>query len=240
VNLKELIMVFRQLFDTETSTYTYLLADNKSKEAIIIDSVKENVERDLHLIQELGLRLIYTIETHIHADHITGAGDLSLRTGAKRVVPKNSQVECADILLADGDELKFGDCNIKAIHTPGHTDTCTSYLIDNMVFTGDALFIRGNGRTDFQNGSAEALYDSITKKLFTLPDDTFVYPGHDYKGMNLSTIKEEKQFNPRIKIGTTKDEFINTMNTLKLVNPKKIQEAVPANLKCGKETNHAV
>jgi len=229
-------MIFRQLFDKETSTYTYLLADEKTREALIIDSVLENAERDLKLIKELGLKLIYTVETHVHADHITAAAKLSEETGAKRVVPFGSGVKCADVFICDAEVLNFGAYELFAIHTPGHTANCTSYKIANMLFTGDSLFIRGNGRTDFQSGSAAALYKSINQKLYSFADETLVYPGHDYKGMTVSTIGEEKIFNPRIKLGITEEEFIKTMDSLNLPNPKLIQEAVPANLACGKQS----
>jgi len=226
-------MIFKQLYDLETSTYTYLVADENTKEGVIIDSVKENLERDLALIKELGIKLVYSLDTHIHADHITATKLISERTGAKTVSPWTAQVPCADILLQDGETLNFGRHELKGIYTPGHTNTCMSYLIAGMVFTGDALFIRGTGRTDFQSGSAEALYSSIKEKLYTLPENTLVYPGHDYRGMLVSTIGEEKQFNPRININTSQEDFIQTMKNLKLADPKKIHEAVPANLKCG-------
>lgn len=232
-------ILFRQLYDLETNTFTYLLADKKSKEAILIDSVKTNHDRDLKLIKELDLKLVYILETHIHADHITAAFELSEATGAQRVVPFGSHIPCADILIKDSEKLHIGNTEITAISTPGHTDSCTSYLADNMLFTGDALFIRGTGRTDFQNGSAKELYQSINKKIFSLTDDTYIYPGHDYKGMSVSTVGEEKQFNQRIKLGTSEEEFIETMSSLKLANPKKIHEAVPANLKCGREEEKA-
>jgi sulfur dioxygenase len=232
-------ILFRQLSDLETNTFTYLLAELESKEAILIDSVKTNHERDLRLIKELDLKLVYILETHIHADHITGAFELSEATGAKRVVPFGSHVPCADILIKDSEKLYIGKTEIKAIATPGHTDSCTSYLVENMLFTGDALFIRGTGRTDFQNGSAKELYKSINEKIFNLKDDTYIYPGHDYNGMSVSTIREEKSFNPRIKLGTTEKQFLETMASLKLANPKKIHEAVPANLKCGREEEKA-
>jgi len=226
-------MIFKQLFDGESSTYTYLLADNETKEGVIIDSVKENIERDLQLINELGVKLLYTIETHIHADHITATKQISESTGAKTVAPWMSEVPCADILIKDGETLKFGKYQLKAIYTPGHTNTCMSYLVEDKVFTGDALFIRGTGRTDFQSGSAKDLYSSIKNKLYSLPDNTLVYPGHDYKGRTVTTIGEEKLFNPRINIHSSQEDFINKMNSLNIANPKKIHEAVPANLKCG-------
>lgn len=233
-------MIFRQLYDLESSTYTYIVADSETKEGIIIDSVKENLARDLKLIDELGLKILYSLETHIHADHITGTKQISKATGAQTIAPASSELPCADMLIRDGDILRFGKHELRALSTPGHTNTCMSYVVDNMVFTGDALFIRGTGRTDFQSGSAKTLYHSITTKLYNLANDTLVYPGHDYKGMMLSTIGEEKQYNPRINSTTSEAEFIDTMSKLKLADPKKIHEAVPANLQCGKEEiNHA-
>ncbi len=227
-------MLFRQLIDKETSTYTYIIADEDSKEAIIIDPVKENLERDLNLIKELGLSLKYSLETHIHADHITSSDSLRKQTSCETAANEKANIECANIKLHDGDKLTFGKYSIKAISTPGHTNTCMSFIIENMVFTGDALLIRGNGRTDFQNGSAGDLYESITKKLFKLPENTIIYPGHDYKGLTSSTIGEEIKFNLRIGQGRSKEEFIEIMSNLNLTQPKKIQEAVPANLQCGK------
>jgi glyoxylase-like metal-dependent hydrolase (beta-lactamase superfamily II) len=196
-------LVLKQLFDQDTWTHTYLLYDTENNEGIIIDPVKEKLERDLKLLKELNITLKYILETHVHADHITSADDLRRSTNAKVYYGDKAGVECADGSLADGDELKFGRFSVKALSTPGHTDGCTSYLVENMVFTGDALFIRGTGRTDFQQGSSEALFQSINEKLFTLPDNTLVYPGHDYKGMWASTIGEEKQFNPRVGSGKT-------------------------------------
>lgn len=226
-------IIFHQLFELESSTYTYLIADKKSKEAAIIDPVLETVERDLKLIEELGLTLKYIFDTHVHADHITGAGELRKRTQAKTGVSKNSGVPCIDILLEDGQELLLGDKKVKAIATPGHTNTCMTYAFEGMLFTGDALLIRGCGRTDFQQGSADKLYDSIYKNIFTYPDDTPVYPGHDYRGQTASTVGAEKKFNPRLGAGKTKEDFVKIMSELKLANPKKIHEAVPANLACG-------
>lgn len=226
-------MIFRQLYDQETSTYTYLLADEDTKEAIIIDSVIEQVERDKKLINELGLKLKYILETHVHADHITGAA--SLKTyfpDAQTVVHNEGGAECADLHSTDGMELKFGNQSIKVLSTPGHTNGCVSYYTDGMVFTGDALLIRGCGRTDFQQGDPGKLYDSVTQKVFTLPDNTTIYPGHDYKGLTSSSVWEEKTFNPRL-ANKTREEFTLIMNSLDLPYPKKIQESVPANLKCG-------
>lgn len=228
-------LIFHQLFDLESSTYTYLLADSETREAVLIDPVITNVDRDLKLIEELDLKLVYVLDTHVHADHITGAGEVRRRTGAKTAISHKANVDCADILLQDGQELKFGNQTIRVLETPGHTDSCLSFYIPGMVFTGDALLIRGTGRTDFQQGSAERLYESIRNKLFTLPDDTKVYPGHDYNGQTASTIEMEKRFNPRIGGNRDKTEFIEIMKNLNLALPKEIHEALPANLACGDE-----
>jgi glyoxylase-like metal-dependent hydrolase (beta-lactamase superfamily II) len=227
------MLEIRQLFDSETSTYTYLVWDGLTREAVLIDSVKGQVERDLRLIRELDLNLKYLLETHIHADHITGAAQLREATSAKAVIHENANNDCADLLVKDGDTLSLGKHLISILHTPGHTNTDISYLINGAVFTGDALLIRGCGRTDFQSGDAAQLYDSITQKLFTLPGDTIVYPGHDYKGQLSSTIKEEKDYNPRLGGNRNKDAFIHVMNTLDLDPPKKMAESVPGNLRCG-------
>lgn len=228
----------RQLFDLESSTYTYLVYDPKTREAAIMDSVRERAERDLKLVRELGLNLKYVLETHVHADHITGADLLRSQTQAQVGLSAESQVECADLYLKDGDEVFLGEHSVRVISTPGHTNTCLSYyaasLGDGAVFTGDALFIRGTGRTDFQSGSSEGLYQSITLKLFKLPDETLVYPGHDYNGQSHSTLLEEKKYNPRVGGGKTQGDFVEIMKNLNLAPPKKIHEAVPANLKCGK------
>jgi sulfur dioxygenase len=226
-------MLFRQMFDSESSTYTYLLADLAQKEAILVDPVLEQVERDLKLLQELELALRYCLETHIHADHITGTGKLRQLTGCLGILPENAEAECADRHIQDGEILELGTIIIKAIATPGHTDSHMAYLVNgDKVLTGDALFIRGCGRTDFQNGDAGTLYNSVTKKLFTLPDATLVYPAHDYRGLTVSTIFEEKQWNPRF-ANRDKHNFIELMNNLNLSDPKKIMEAVPANQLCG-------
>jgi sulfur dioxygenase len=225
--------IFYQLFEQESSTYTYLIADPVTKEAALIDSVIETVDRDLKLVEELGLKLKYVLDTHIHADHITGAGEIRKRTGAKSAVSEDAHVDCVDIALKDGQALLLGSKKIKALATPGHTNSCMSFVFDARVFTGDALLIRGTGRTDFQQGSSDKLYESVHCKLFTLPDETQVYPAHDYRGQTASNIELEKKFNPRIGMNKTKDNFIKTMSELKLADPKKIQEAVPANLGCG-------
>ncbi|NJL82080.1 MAG: MBL fold metallo-hydrolase [Chloroflexaceae bacterium] len=226
-------MLFRQLFDAQTGTYTYLIADPTRRVAALVDPVLEQVERDLQLLRELELNLCFTLETHIHADHITGMGKLREQTGCQCLVPALANVACANRFLQDGEVLPLGDIPIQAIATPGHTDSHLAYLINgDRVLTGDALLIRGCGRTDFQGGNAEELYDSVTRKLFTLPEATLVYPAHDYKGLTVSTIGEEKRFNPRF-VGRDRASFVAFMAALKLPDPKKIAEAVPANQRCG-------
>lgn len=225
-------MIFRQMYDAETSTYTYLLGDEKTKEAVLIDSVLEQTDRDKKIIKELGLNLKYLMETHVHADHITGITKLKEEfPNAKSVLFNDSGNISSDIYSNENDEFSFGEYKIKVLSTPGHTNGCVSYYTDGMVFTGDALLIRGCGRTDFQNGSPEKLYNSVTTKIFTLPDDTVIYPGHDYKGLQSSTVFEEKKYNPRLT--KTKEEFVDLMNKLNLPYPKKIQESVPANIVSG-------
>ncbi len=226
-------IIFYQLFELESSTYTYLLADPVSKEAVLIDSVLETVERDLKLIRELGVNLKYILDTHVHADHITGAGKLRTMTGAKSAISHQAKVDCVDHPLKDGDKLFIGNTAIIALETPGHTNSCMSFLVENRVFTGDALLIRGTGRTDFQGGSSETLFDSIHQKIFTLSDHMEVYPGHDYNGQTKSTVSLERQFNPRLGLGKSKSDFVKIMSELKLANPKKIHQALPANLTCG-------
>ena len=227
-------LIFQQLFESESSTYTYLLADSKSREAVLIDPVLETVDRDLKLVAELGLNLKYVLDTHVHADHVTGAGKIkSKMSGVQIVTPSNANLLCADIPLAGDEEIAFGSFKVKAIETPGHTDASLSYYCEGMVFTGDALLIRGTGRTDFQSGSSEELYNSITEKLFKLPETTKVYPAHDYKGFTSSTIEMEKRHNPRAGGGKTKSEFVKIMSELKLANPKKMDWAIPANQACG-------
>jgi len=227
------MLEIKQLFDAETSTYTYFVWDDLTREAALIDSVDTQISRDLQLIEKLNLNLKYLLETHIHADHITGSGTLRVMTAAVAVLHENTHSQCADLLVKDGDTLTLGAHVINILHTPGHTDTDISYLIEGAVFTGDALLIMGCGRTDFQSGDAAKLYDSITKKLFTLPENTIVYPGHDYQGRLSSSIKDEKKYNPRLGGNRSKDAFVYVMNSLDLEPPKKIAEAVPGNLKCG-------
>lgn len=226
-------MKIEQLFDPATSTYSYLLWDEKTRQAALIDSVKEQLERDIKLIKQLGLELRYTLETHIHADHVTASGLLRNEFNCRAAVHKNSAADCADILLADGDTVKLGEETIEVMHTPGHTDTDISYRIKGAVFTGDALLINGCGRTDFQSGDARTLYHSITEKLFTLDDETIVYPGHDYNGFTASTIGREKTFNPRLGNNRSETEFVAIMNSLILDPPARIDIAVPGNQHCG-------
>lgn len=226
-------MLFRQLFDRESCTYTYLIADSLSKQAILIDPVLEQLQRDLQLIRELDLSLQYSLETHIHADHITATGKLRELTDCWGVVPKKAHADCADRYLGDGEIINLGEIEIKAIATPGHTDSHLAYLVNKThLLTGDALFIRGCGRTDFQGGDAGVLYDSVTEKLFNLPGETLVFPGHDYRGQTVSTIDEEKQYNLRFQ-NRDRTSFIELMNNLNLPHPAKMMEALPANQKCG-------
>jgi glyoxylase-like metal-dependent hydrolase (beta-lactamase superfamily II) len=227
-------MLFRQFLDQETGTYTYLIADRNTKEAVLVDPVLEQVERDLKWLNELGLTLKYCLETHIHADHITGTGKLRELTGCAGIVPENAQADCANRFIKHDEVLQLGDIEIRAIATFGHTDSHMSYLVNGThLLTGDSLLIRGCGRTDFQSGDAGILYDHVTQRLFTLPDETLVYPGHDYRGNMVSTIGEEKRLNPRF-AGRDRAQFIEFMNNLNLPNPKKIAEAVPANERCGR------
>ncbi|URD53370.1 MBL fold metallo-hydrolase [Chroococcidiopsis sp. CCNUC1] len=226
-------MFFRQLFDLESKTYTYLIADPKTQEAVLVDPVLEQVERDRNLLQELGFKLRYCLETHIHADHITGTAKLRELTGSLGVLPEKAQAVCADRLIRDGEMLLLGSISIQAIATPGHTDSHMAYRVNNdRVLTGDALFIRGCGRTDFQGGDAAVLFNSVTQRLFTLPDETLVYPAHDYRGFTVSTIGEERRWNPRF-AGRDRASFIELMTNLELPEPQKMMEAIPANEHCG-------
>ena len=229
-------LLFRQLFDRESCTYTYLVADTEARLALLVDSVREQVERDLTLLKQLGLPLRYCLETHVHADHVTGAARLRDATGCQTLVPKGAEVGCADGYLGAGDLLSLGKIAVEAIGTPGHTDSHLAYWVNgDRVLTGDALFVRGCGRTDFQGGDAGALYDSVTQGLFTLPETTRVYPGHDYRGQTVSTIGEEKRWNPRF-VGRDRTQFIEFMGQLNLPTPQKMMEAVPANQRCGDAT----
>lgn len=225
-----------QLFDPASSTYTYLLFDADSREALIIDPVDEQLDRDLSVLRDYGLRLVLAVETHAHADHITSAGLLAEHTGARTAAPEACGIRTATLQLSDGAELAFGRERLRALHTPGHTAGSMSYVWDDAgqhhVFTGDTLLINGCGRTDFQSGDAAALYRSITEKLFALPEDTVVWPGHDYQGRHSSTIGIEKRSNARV-AGRSLEDFIRLMGELNLPKPRRIDEAVPANLQSG-------
>lgn len=228
-------MIFRQLFEPDTSTYTYLLGCERTRRAVLIDPVAGEVDSYIALLGHLDLKLVYTLETHVHADHITGSGLLRERLGSKSVVHRDAGAKCADLLVTDGVLLQVGDLEFLVRHTPGHTDGCVSYVMADRVFTGDALFIGGCGRTDFQQGDAGRLYDSIHQKLFCLPPDTLVYPGHDYTGNTVSTVRQERDKNPRLGGGRSREEFIEIMNALDLPYPKYIDQALPANQACGRE-----
>ena len=222
-----------QMFDTESSTFTYVLVDRATREAILVDSVEQRFDRDMALLRRLGLTLRYVVETHTHADHVTAAGRLRDATGAKTVAPFKCGISPADLQLAHGDTLRFGAAEeVVAIHTPGHTSGSTSYLWRGNVLTGDTLMIEGCGRTDFQSGDAGLLYDSVHERLFTLPDDTRVLPAHDYRGNTVSTIGHEKRHNPRL-AGRDRASFIELMGNLQLPKPKMIDIAVPANRNLG-------
>ena len=230
-------MIFRQLFESSSSTYTYLVACQDTGIAALIDPVLETVERDMQALKELGLQLRFTIDTHIHADHLTSATKLKAITGSQIVYPKEAQLACQDMSVEEGSVFRIGNIELHPLFTPGHTDHHYAYLIDNgtqkMVFTGDALLIEACGRTDFQSGDAATLYASIQNKLFSLPNDTLVYPAHDYAGRFVSTIAQEKQRNQRLGNNKSKHEFIEIMGNLDLPYPRKIDFAVPGNEDCG-------
>ena len=225
-------MLFRQLFDSVSSTYTYLVASRRGGEALIIDPVLEKVNRYLTLMDELDLRLVKAVDTHVHADHITGLGALRDRCRCITVMGERSAVDVVSMRVADGDRIEVEGISLEVLYTPGHTDDSYSFLLGDRVFTGDTLLIRGTGRTDFQNGNPSEQYHSLFDRLLGLPDDTLVYPAHDYKGDTVSTIGEEKRCNPRLQVGS-EDEYVDLMNGLNLSNPKMMDVAVPANLKIG-------
>ncbi|MDT9002059.1 MBL fold metallo-hydrolase [Paucibacter sp. APW11] len=228
-------MIFRQLFDPSSSTYTYLLADAAAGEALLIDTVYEHERRDLALLRELGLRLIATLETHVHADHVTGAWRLKQRCGSQILLAEASGASGADRLLSHGDRVAFGSRYLEVRATPGHTNGCLSYVLDDhsMAFTGDSLLIRGCGRTDFQQGSASRLFHSVREQLLTLPPSCLLYPGHDYRGLTVTSVAEELRFNPRLGGDVNENDFAGYMNHLGLPHPKLMDIAVPANLRCG-------
>jgi sulfur dioxygenase len=225
-------VIFRQLFDTNSGTYTYLIASRRGGEALIIDPVLERVDRYIQLVNELDLRLVKAVDTHLHADHITGLGALRDRTHCVTVMGERSKVDVVSMRLAEGDKLTIEGVALDVLYTPGHTDDSYSFLMRDRVFTGDTLLIRGTGRTDFQNGDARAQYDSIFNKLLRLPDETMIFPAHDYKGETVSTVGEEKLFNPRLQVKSA-DQYAELMNNLKLPNPKMMDVAVPANMHIG-------
>jgi glyoxylase-like metal-dependent hydrolase (beta-lactamase superfamily II)/rhodanese-related sulfurtransferase len=225
-------MIFRQLFDSVSSTYSYLLASRRGGEALIIDPVLEKVDRYLQLVKELDLKLVKAVDTHIHADHITGLGALRDRTRCITVMGEQAKVDVVSMRVTEGDKLTIEGLALDVLYTPGHTDDSYSFLMGDRVFTGDTLLIRGTGRTDFQNGSARAQYESLFGKLLKLPEETLVYPAHDYKGDTVSTIGEEKRCNPRLQVKSV-DEYVDLMGKLKLANPKMMDVAVPANMRQG-------
>ncbi len=226
-------MIFRQLFEPVSNTYTYLLGCEETGQAVLIDPVINVMDRDLGVLHALGLRLAYTVDTHIHADHITAARELRQRTGSRIAAPAFDGLPCVDVGVEEGRPLQAGSVTLSGLHTPGHTDGHFAYLVGDRVFTGDALLIDGCGRTDFQNGDAGALHRSVTEKLFVLPEETLVYPAHDYQGRRVSSIGQEKARNPRLGQGKTRAEFEAIMAALDLPYPKFIDHAVPGNRQCG-------
>ena len=225
-------MIFRQLFDSVSGTYTYLIASRRGGEALIVDPVLEKVDRYIQLVGELDLKLVKAVDTHLHADHLTGLGALRDRTHCVTVMGERSKVDVVSMRVSDGDKVMIEGLSLDVMYTPGHTDDSYSYLMGDRVFTGDTLLIRGTGRTDFQNGSARAQYDSIFNRLLKLPEETMVFPAHDYKGDTVSTIGEEKRYNPRLQVRSV-DEYVELMGNLNLPNPKMMDVAVPANMHVG-------
>jgi sulfur dioxygenase len=234
-------MIFRQLFDPASSTYTYLLGDTASREALLIDPVYEQVPRDLSLLQELGLKLVATLDTHVHADHVTGAWRLRERCGSQIALASVVGAEGVDRPLRHGEHIAFGKRHLEVRATPGHTNGCLTYVMDDrsMAFTGDSLLIRGCGRTDFQEGSPDQLFTSVREQILTLPDDCLLYPAHDYRGITVTSVAEERRFNPRLGGDVDLGDFAGYMNNLNLPHPKLMAVAVPANLRCGKPEGEA-
>ena len=227
-------MIFKQFFEPTTSTLTYLLACEQTKQAVLIDTVASEVSLYVQALEANDLTLAYTLETHVHADHVTGADTLRQRLGSQSVVHRDAGATCGDLLVTDGEHLVVGTLDIEVRYTPGHTNGCVSYLIEDCIFTGDALLIGGCGRTDFQGGNPAQLYDSIHSKIFSLPDAVRVYPGHDYHGNRQSTVGEERRNNKRLGNNISREAFIQLMRELKLAYPKSIDVALPANQACGK------
>jgi len=230
-------MIFKQLFEPDSCTYTYLLGCEETGESVLIDPVIDTVERDLEVIHSLGLKPSFTLETHVHADHLTGARKMRALSSSQIVVPKMDQLSCADLGVEEGSVFQVGNLQLHPLFTPGHTSTHHAYLIKSntqtLLFSGDALLIEACGRTDFQSGDPSALYNSIHKKFFTLEDETLVYPGHDYEGRQITTIGQEKQRNPRLGNNKSEQDFVHIMNNMNLPYPKKIDFAVPGNTACG-------
>ena len=223
-------MIFEQLFDIKSSTYTYIISSGEGREALIIDPVIEHTNEYLKILEKLKLKLVKVIDTHIHADHITALNELNKRTSCTRIMGENSKSEVIDIKVKDNEKINIENIELKAMYTPGHTDCSYSYFMNDRVFTGDTLLINGTGRTDFQNGSSYDAYDSIFNKLLKLPEKTLVYPAHDYNGKKFSTIETERNNNPRLQV-SSKEEYAEIMQKLKLANPKMMDVAVPANVK---------
>jgi sulfur dioxygenase len=230
------MLIFRQLFDPQSSTYTYLLGDSDARAAVLIDPVFEQMRRDAALLAELDLRLLWTLETHVHADHVTAAHVLRRRLDSRIAIAAASGAQGADRLLAPGDTVDFGARRLEVRATPGHTSGCLTYVLDDhsMAFTGDCLLIRGSGRTDFQGGDAATMYRSVHEQIFSLPDSCLLYPAHDYRGLTVTSVAEERRFNPRLGGAVAPGDFVGYMANLRLAHPKQIDIAVPANLKCGK------
>ena len=225
-------MIFKQVFDTKSSTYTYIIASGKGREAVIIDPVIENVESYIRLLNKLDLKLVKVIDTHIHADHVTGASKLKLATNCSTLMGEHTPADAVEIKVKDDEIIKIDQIEIKAMYTPGHTSDSYSFLMDNCLFSGDTLLINGTGRTDFQNGSSKDAYNSIFNRLLKLPEDTILYPGHDYNGKESSTIGNEKKFNPRLQVKNV-DEYVELMSNLNLAKPELIDINVSRNIKLG-------
>ena len=227
-------MLFKQFFEPDTSTFTYLLACEKTKQAVLIDTVESEVPIYLKELEAQGLKLVYTLETHVHADHVTGADTLRQKLGSKSVVHRDAGAMCGDLLVTDGVHIIVGTIDLEVRYTPGHTNGCISFFAGDRIFTGDSLLIGGCGRTDFQQGDSGQLFDSIHKQIFSLPDEVIVYPGHDYNGNTQSTVGEERKNNKRLGGGKSREDFIQIMSELKLAYPKYIDVALPANQACGR------